>query len=232
MQVGVVGVGRHRVLGEHELVRAHVASVARRVGEHALATLVEREVGEVADRRRALRRRLGQRRAGRARRPPRNGGGVSAGDQRGPSQNCRVRGSQVMFVREPSATTSTVSPSSPAISVCASPFEGCQSTSSTPIAYVRTSLRPRGLPAEAAALQDQEHLVLVGVAVRRRRALAGIDPRERDAEPLGARRGTEPPARRGELADLPAVDGDVVEVERKTVGHPGRMKHAGSLERR
>ena len=40
-----------------------------------------------------------------------NGCSVSAGVQRGPSQNCPVRGRYVMFVRDPSATTSTVSPS-------------------------------------------------------------------------------------------------------------------------
>ena len=133
VQVGVVRVGRHRVLREDELVGAHVAQVARGVGEPALAALVQREIGEVADRRRALGRRLGQ-----LERAERGVGGervrVSAGDQRGPSQNCFVRGRKVMFVRDPSATTSTVRPSSPAISVCASPLAGCQSRSSTPIA--------------------------------------------------------------------------------------------------
>ena len=47
-----------------------------------------------------------------------------------------------MFVREPSATTNTVSPSSPAIRVCASPLAGCQRRSSTPISYVRASPAP------------------------------------------------------------------------------------------
>ena len=42
VQVGVVGVGRHGVLREHEPVRAHVAHVAGRVREPALAALVQR----------------------------------------------------------------------------------------------------------------------------------------------------------------------------------------------
>jgi hypothetical protein len=71
-----------------------------------------------------------------------NGGGESAGTQREPSQNCLVRGSQVMLVREPSATTRTVRPSGPAISVCASPPAGWRMKSPARIVYVRTSLAP------------------------------------------------------------------------------------------
>ena len=200
VQVGVVRVGRHLVLREHEPVRAHVAHVARRRRRSALAALVQRQVGEVADRRRAL--------GGRRRQLERSERGVrlvrvrlSAGDQRGPSQNCPVRGSSVMFVREPSATTSTVSPSSPATSVCASPFDGMPEHVVDPDRVRARVARPGRLVAQAAAGEDEERLVLVGVAVRRRRALAR--GRSRSARRRAAARRPPRPSRRRVAASSP-----------------------------
>src|SRR5918998_5584925 len=68
-----------------------------------------------------------------------NGGGVSAGDQRDPSQNWRERGRYVTPLREPSAATSTVMPASPAISVWATPPASHQIRSSSRTRYVRAS---------------------------------------------------------------------------------------------
>jgi hypothetical protein len=96
----------------------HVTQMTPRVCKPALAAFAQRDIGEVADPQRPLRRRPGQlQRAPSA--SAANRFGVLAGDQRGASQNCRCRGSHVTFVREPSAATMIVSLCSPAPSVWA-----------------------------------------------------------------------------------------------------------------
>src|SRR5215470_4790641 len=75
------------------------------------------------------------------------------------------------------------------------------------------------LIAEAAAREHKKRLVLVGVAVRRRRALARVDLDQGDAEPLGSRGSAESAARRGYLTVIPALLRNVVDVNRRTIGH-------------
>ena len=228
VQVGVVGVGRHRVLREHEPLRAHVADVAGRVGEPALAALVDRQVGEVADRRRALG--LGRRDVERAERGVRleRGRAVAGRPARAEPELARAR--QPGDVRARALGDHQHG----------QPLVARDQRVGVPVRRVPEHVvdadrvradiaRARRLPAQPAAGEDQEHLVLVGVAVWRGRALPRIDRGDRDAEPPRTGRCAEPPPRRGQLAGLPAVDRDVVEVEREAVGHPGRMPHPGSL---
>ena len=83
-------------------------------------------------------------------------------------------------------------------------------------------LGARRLPADPGALEHEEHLVLVDVGVRGRAARAGRDLDDRDAHAQRVRGRAEPLAARVQLADLPALLGDVVDVDRDAVAHGGQ----------
>src|SRR5213076_2924414 len=86
------------------------------------------------------------------------------------------------------------------------------------------------LIAEPATSEHQERLVLVTVTMRWGGALAGIDLDNRNAEAPGATGGAELAARRADLAVVPALPRDVVNVDRD-VG-PGHGEQDASREGR
>src|SRR5205085_11731028 len=81
----------------------------------------------------------------------------------------------------------------------------------------------RHLIAEPGTGEHQERFVLVTVAMRRGGALAGIDLDDRDAEAPGATGGAEFAARRADLAVVPALPRDVVDVDGDVGAGHGRQ---------